>query len=149
MDSITLVVVPWLLGGLTIASLLIKLHRRSRGELLPDGSGDPPPRTDVINVARIRVAGLGGLGLVAMAAAVSWAVPGIGVPVMVGLVLGTLLALALILRRRIAGPMPSSGRRAGANTILSIDRPLEAEDGRPDQSPPPQLRRVGPAQHAL
>lgn len=149
MDSIMLLVVPGFLGSLAIAWLALKLHQRRRNGLSSDGSGDPPPSTDVINVARIRVAGVGGLGLVAMAAVVSWAVPGIGVPVLVGLVLGTVLALALILRRRISGPMPSSGRRAGANTTLSIDGPPDAEDERPGQSPPPQLRRVAPARHAL
>lgn len=148
MDSIVLLVVPGFLGSLAIAWLALKLHQRRRHDVSSDGSGDPPPATDVINIARIRVAGVGGLGLVAMAAVVSWAVPGIGVPVMVGLVLGTILALALILRRRLAGPMPSSGRRAGANTMLSIDGPPEAEEERPGQSPPPQLRRVAPARHA-
>ena len=77
--------------------------------------------TDVINAARIRVAGVGGLGLVAMALVVAWGIPRIGMTLVVGFVLSTLLAAILVWRRREDGPMPSSGQHAGANTILAID----------------------------
>ncbi len=80
-----------------------------------------PFSTDVINAARIRVMGVGGLGLVAMALLVAIFVPRIGQSVGIGLCLGVLLAVALIAGRRRAGPLPSSGQRVGANTILSID----------------------------
>jgi hypothetical protein len=87
----------------------------------PDGSNPFP--TDVINAARIRVAGIGGLGLVAMALVVAWNVPRIGQELAIGGLLGVALAVALILRRWRIGPLPSSGQRAGANTVLSIDEP--------------------------
>ena len=57
-------------------------------------------RTDPINIAQIRVAGLGGLGLVARAAIVAWYVPGIRVAMAVALPLGILLAVGLIAWRR-------------------------------------------------
>jgi hypothetical protein len=90
--------------------------------------------TDVINAARIRVAGVGGLGLVAMALVVAWFVPRIGRTLAVGLVLGGIFALVLILGRRRTGAMPSSGLRPGANTILSIDDPLGPEGAVTDES---------------
>src|SRR5687768_18595589 len=67
MDPVVLIVVPGVVGGLAIA-LPIALQHRS-GNHRADTFGESPS-TDVINMARIRVAGIGGLGLIAMAA--SW-----------------------------------------------------------------------------
>jgi hypothetical protein len=132
MDPVTLIVVPGVLGGLVIALVFIKLRIRRGGAASFDAFARQPLSTDVINISRIRVAGIGGLGLVAMALVVALGVPRIGQTLAVGLVLGTLWAAVLILRRRgEGGPMPSSGRKAGANTTLSIDvRPpaRDAED---------------------
>ena len=88
-------------------------------------------RTDVINAARIRVSGIGGLGLVAMALVVAWNVPRIGQELAIGGLLGVALAAVLILRRRHTGPLPTSGGRSGANTVLSIDQPAAVES-KPD-----------------
>ena len=106
-------------GGLLIALVLFHLQRRTLSRIDPFESIS----TDVINVARIRVAGIGGLGLVAMAAVVAFAVPSIGVPLAISAVLGVVMAVLLIVVRHRTGPMPSSGRQAGANTTLSIDAP--------------------------
>lgn len=82
---------------------------------------DEPVSSNAINMARIRVAGLGGLGLFAMAITVAWFVPRIGQTVAVGFGLGMVLAVALILTRRRSGSLPSSGKREGANVMLAID----------------------------
>jgi hypothetical protein len=71
-------------------------------------------------VASIKVAGVGGLGLVAMATTVALNVPQIGVAIGLGLVLGSVGAVILIVRARRAGPMPSSGKGIGASTVLSL-----------------------------
>lgn len=134
MDPVTLVVVPGFLGGLVIALLFIRRHGRPT-DAAASGSAGEPVSTDVINMARIRVAGVGGLGLVAMALAVAWVVPRIGQTLGIGFVLGAICGVVLILRRRRNGPMPSSGRRLGANTTLSIDDPLYSRDEETDESP--------------
>ena len=134
MDPVTLIVVPGLLGGLVIALLFIRLHGRAT-DAASDAFAGEPLSTDVINMARIRVAGVGGLGLVAMALAVAWFVPRIGQTLGVGFVLGAICGVVLILRRRVNGPMPSSGRRPGANTTLSIDDPLYSRYQETDESP--------------
>ena len=85
-------------------------------------------KKDVINIASIRVAGVGGLGLVAMAAALAWSIPRIGQTMALGAVLGAGLAVVLILWRRRLGPIPTSSGRPGANTTLSIDEPVSPED---------------------
>src|SRR5574338_792778 len=122
MEPFALVAILGLIGGIVIALVSVRVHGRSLSR--PDPFAHDAP-TDVINMARIRVAGIGGLGLVAMALVVSIAVPAIGVPFASGAALGVLTALALIATRRRDGGMRSSGERPGANTVLSIDEPAK------------------------
>lgn len=134
MDPVMLIVVPGFLGGLAIALFFVRLHRGRQTRASSDAFSGDPLSTDVINMARIRVAGVGGLGLVAMALAVALFVPRIGQSLALGLVLGSVFGTLLILRRRRRGPMPSSGRRAGANTTLSIDLPSSSADDQDSDS---------------
>lgn len=128
MDPVTTILVPGFLGGLVIAALVILWQRRhGHAPSIAVPYRRDPLSTDVINMASIKVAGVGGLGLVAMAAAVALDVPRIGETIGIGLVLGAVIAAVLIVRRRRAGPMPSSGRGMGANTVLSIDVPTRAD----------------------
>jgi len=123
MDPIAQFFIPGLVGGVVVACLLVTLHRaRPRGSFQ---ASQPVYQlsTDVINIAHIRVVGVGGLGLVAMCALVAVYIPTVGLSLAAGFVLGTLHAAVLILRRKKSGPMPSSGLRPGANTVLSIDAP--------------------------
>jgi len=138
MDPIVLILVPGF-GGLVIALVFIRLHRRGQvSDAAADAFKDQRLSTDLINMAHIRVAGVGGLGLVAMAVVVALFVPRIGQTLAVGFVLGAIFAAVLILRRR-RGPMPSSGRRAGANATLSIDSSSgsRAEQIHPSSPHPP------------
>jgi hypothetical protein len=86
-------------------------------------------------MSSITVAGIGGLGLVAMAAAVALDVPRIGQTLAIGAVCGVLIAAFMIYRRRSSGSLPSSGQQMGANTTLSIDAPPAPakDDDRPVQ----------------
>jgi hypothetical protein len=121
MDPVMSLIVPGFVGGLFVALWLVRANRRSRrvGQTL--ASGGDVSTTDAINIAHIKVAGVGGLGLVVMALVVAAFIPSIGVALAIGAALGTIFALVLILWRRQAGPMKSSGRRPGANTTLSIE----------------------------
>ena len=122
MDPVSLIVVPGFLGGLVIALVVfLRQHRASRNPSVTRIAHAEPLSTDIINMSSIKVAGVGGLGLVAMAVAVALDLPRIGLTVGVGFALGMGLALALILRRRTTGSMPSSGQHTGANTTLAID----------------------------
>ena len=99
MNPVTLFIASGFLGGLVLAMLVVLSNRRERRSspvIIPYR----PERmsTDVINMASIKVAGVGGLGLVAMAAAVALDVPHIGQSVGVGLVLGTIMAAVMIVR---------------------------------------------------
>jgi hypothetical protein len=108
-------------------------------ELRTGARDDGPSSTNVINISSVRVAGIGGLGLVAMALLVAVFVPSIGVSQAIAAALGVLLAVGLILWRRRTGPMPSSGRRSGANTTLSIESPDRIS---PDERDERELHRA-------
>ena len=128
MDPIVLVLVPGILGGFVIAAAVILMNRRATRKpamVVPYRLEHVSPH--MINMASIKVAGLGGLGLVAMAAAVALDVPEIGTMVGIGAALGTFAAIGMILRARLRGPLPSSGQRPGANTTLSIDEPFTTQ----------------------
>ena len=135
MDPVTLFLVPSILGGLAIALLMAR--RQGRGPRSLTDAPLPPVTTDVINIAHIRAAGLGGLGLFAMALVVAWFVPRIGLTLGAGVLFGALLGIVLILSRRRTGPLPSSGGSAGANVTLSIDQPVGSDDDR--EGPPKRL----------
>ncbi len=98
MPAITLML-PGIVGGLIVAVLLFVLNRRPS-----DASASPrrilePLTTDLINMAHIRVAGIGGLGMVAAAVVIAVNVPEIGWSLPAGVGLGGVLAAALIAYR--------------------------------------------------
>ena len=94
------------IGGLLLLTFIRRLNRAP-----DDGASDLFLRdglsTDVINFSRIRVTGVGGLALVAVAVAIAFSIPFVGVSVAVGLLGGILLSLALAAYRRdYAGRWP-------------------------------------------
>jgi hypothetical protein len=99
MDSLVPFVVPALLGGAVCAIGLFLWNRTAAPSLGPTPSG-PPLSTDIINMAQVNVAGIGGLGLIAMAAVVAWNIPRIGTELAIGLVGGVVLAAGLVAWRR-------------------------------------------------
>ena len=119
-----------LVGGILVAAVMILADRRRSGRHQQHDAfaNSPDARsTDVINIASIRVAGVGGLGLVAMALLLALTIPRIGQSLALGAVLGVGFAAGLILWRQRFGPIPTSGGRMGANTTLSIDQPASPE----------------------
>ncbi len=129
MDPVTLLILSSFVGGLFLALWLARANRRSTkaGQAVAPGDG---LITDAMNMAHIRVAGVGGLGFVAVAVVVAAFIPSIGVALAIGLASGTIFAVVLTLWRRRAGPLTSSGRRPGANTTLSIETAESPSDNR-------------------
>ena len=76
---------------------------------------------DPINISAIRVAGIGGLGMVGMAVSLAWTFPSIAQSLTLGGGFGLVLAAILIAYRRHIGPMPSSSRRSAANVTLHLE----------------------------
>ena len=138
-----LLMVVAFVGGLVVAPLLALFHRRSSPVREPLPRRDDAPLVDAINIAQIRVTGIGGLGFVLLAFAVAAYIPSIGVSLATGAALGIVFAVVLILRRRRRGPLPSSGGRPGANTMLSIEMNGSVSDDRREGSAnPPQTSLV-------
>jgi hypothetical protein len=122
MEAIIILAIAGAVGGLAMAVWLFRFNRTHSANPLDAGAPQDGP-TDIINMAHIRVEGVGGLGLLLIAIAVAMNIPQIGKSMAAGLLLGGLMAIVLIRRRMASGPMPSSGRRPGANTTLAIDAP--------------------------
>jgi hypothetical protein len=103
-----------------MSGVMLWANRHGRQRIAtPDAFARDPLSTDVINVNRIRVAGLGGLGLVIVAAAVALQFDLAAVVVALGLVGGAAGAFLLILYRRRVGPVGSSSQGPGARVMLA------------------------------
>jgi hypothetical protein len=81
-----------------------------------------PERNVQINISGIPVAGVGGLGLVAMAVLVSVVMPAARWTMVAGLIGGALLAVLLVIVRRHADKRDPAGR---APAILFVESPAE------------------------
>lgn len=79
------------------------------------------PNPALINMAHIRVEGLGGLGLVAAVIAVAIADGRIRTAVLIAAVLGAGLAALLIMRRRRDGALPSATGGPDDRSVLHLD----------------------------
>jgi hypothetical protein len=96
-----------LVGGLALAAVRADLGARSTSI-----AGDPDPFArdargqGMIDVSNVRVAGLGGAGLVVIAAAIATQFRIIGFAVLISVVGGALLGALMIVRHRI-GSRPS------------------------------------------
>lgn len=97
-----MLVVP-VVGGVFAAAVLILSRRSGLGASAPRHDPFEHSSSDVINVARIRVAGIGGLGLIVVAGAMAMTFPRIGWSVMVSAVAGVALAIIWIVSRREHG----------------------------------------------
>lgn len=135
MDIAMSLVVPGILGGVVVAALLVLLNRKITKHRLATRDDLAPMSPDMINMAHIRVAGVGGLGMVATGLVVAVYLPEIGYSLAISFGLGVVLAVGLVLWRSHAAPPPPSDHRPGASTTLSIDVPVEApqqhDPGRP------------------
>jgi hypothetical protein len=146
MQSLAILVGLGLVGGFVIALLIIKLHGHLRGPSSAEAFVHRPLSTDVINMASIKVAGIGGLGMVFVSALVALTIPAVGLSVGTGLVTGIVMALFLIRRRRRAGVLPSSSKGPGANTTLAIDASDSKHNGVSNHG---QQARVPPSEFLI
>ena len=118
--DLLLIVVPGVLGGVIVALLIALSGSRPRGGQIQ--ARLEPPSPYLINMAHIRVAGVGGLGMVAMAIVVAIFVPQIRSSMAIAMLLGVALAAALIAYRRRQGPL-GSNTTPGAHAMLPMEPP--------------------------
>jgi hypothetical protein len=113
-----LILIPGLLGGLVVAALIAVTRRGTSATFVPTRLAPPSPT--LINMAYIRVEGVGGLGMVGAVAIVALADARVGLATLVALVLGSGLATALIAMRRRTGSLPSSGDGPEDRSLLHL-----------------------------
>ena len=127
MEPLLIILIPGLLGGLVLA-LIIAFNGafkravnwpRTPTVVVPRRLESPSP--SLINMASIRIEGLGGLGMVAAVVAVAASDPRIRLATIAAAVLGAGLALVLIAMRRRTGGLPSSGDGPEDQLTLNID----------------------------
>ena len=116
MEPLLIILIPGIAGGLLVALVLALRPARPAVSAPAVRRALPPTSPSLINMARIQIDGVGGLGMVAMALAVAISVPWIRLSVSLGFVLGAVVAAALITWRRRSGPLTSSSRHAGAHS---------------------------------
>jgi len=115
MEPLVIILLPGILGGALLAFFLAHRPARPAGNAPAVRRALPPPSPSLINMARIKIDGVGGLGMVLVALTVAITVPSIRLSVLTGLVLGVTVAAALITWRR-SGPLASSSRHGGAHS---------------------------------
>jgi hypothetical protein len=119
MEPLLIILVPGLLGGLVLA-LCLSLNRQKPPSIaVPRRLETPTP--SLINMAHIKVEGIGGLGMVAAVVAVAIADPRIRVATIIAVGLGAGLAWLLIAIRRRSGGMPWSSDGTDNQFTLRID----------------------------
>lgn len=128
MEALLIILAPGLFGGLVVAFLLSRFARIPSDPVTTAERLDPPS-TGMINMAHIRVAGAGGLGMVAMSVVVAIFVPRIRFTMALAFVLGCVMAAVLVAVRRREGDSPS-GIDPGAHVLFPLDQrhPAARED---------------------
>src|SRR4051812_14546505 len=110
---------PAVVGGLLLAGVLAGLNRRpSSGVVMR--SALEPMSPDLINMAHIRITGIGGLGMLGAAVVTAIALPQIGVALVASFAFGAAIAVGLIAYRRrtsAAGPDGDDG----PPSLLALD----------------------------
>jgi hypothetical protein len=128
-----LILIPGLLGGLVLAALIAATRRGTSPTFVPTRLAPPSPT--LINMAYIRVEGVGGLGMVGAVAIVAVADSRIGFATLIALLLGGGLATALIAMRRRTGSLPSSGDGPEDRSLLHLMGERRHDSGSPTAGP--------------
>jgi hypothetical protein len=130
MEPLVITLIPGLVGGLVLALIIATRRHRTPSVVVQKRLEAPSP--ELINMAHIRVEGIGGLGMVAAVIAVAITDPRIRFVTLAALLLGGGLALLLIYFRRAADDASSSGGSADRSTLhLDGERPARFGNVRP------------------
>jgi hypothetical protein len=119
MDPLLFILIPGLFGGLVLALLIAVTRRGTSATFVPRHLEAPSP--SLINMAHIRVEGVGGLGMVAAVVIVALTDSRIRLATIMAIVLGGGLALVLIAMRRRNGSLPSTGDGPEDRSVLHLE----------------------------
>ncbi len=120
METALALMLPGLLGGLILAAALARLNH-THSSKLSRRSDLEPISPDVINMAHIRVAGVGGLGMMATALIIAINLPEIGFALLVAVALGVITAVGLITYRSRPNQPGGAGHNGMPPSVLTLD----------------------------
>jgi hypothetical protein len=120
METALALMLPGLLGGLVLAAVLARLNRTPSSKLSRRSELEPIS-PDVINMAHIRVAGVGGLGMMGAALIIAVNVPEIGFALLVAVALGVITAGGLIAYRSRPNQPGAGGHNEMPPSVLTLD----------------------------
>jgi hypothetical protein len=126
---------PALVGGVVLAGLLRFLNRRPSSGVAVQSRLEPMS-PDLINMAHIKVAGLGGLGMVGAVLVTAIALPQIGVAMIAGVGAGAALAAGLV-AYRIRSTFGDAGHDGPPPSLLALE-----DRGAPVAPRDPRLQRT-------
>jgi hypothetical protein len=127
MEPLLMILIPGVVGGLVVALLIARKWRGSPSVVVSRRLEAPSPA--LINMSKIKVEGIGGLGMVAAVIAVAIADSRIGVAMLLALTLGGGLALLLIRARRRSDASGSTAGPDDRSTLHLDDRRPTPPDG--------------------
>jgi hypothetical protein len=128
-------VLPALVGGLLLAVALFGANRRPSSGVVARSSLEPMS-PDLINMAHIKVAGIGGLGMIGAVVVTAVALPEVAIATLAGIGVGAAIAVGLIVyrsRSNAAGPEGPDGRMP---TLLTLDDHAAPAERRPTRDVP-------------
>jgi hypothetical protein len=120
METALALMLPGLLGGLVVAAVLARLNRTPASKLSRRAQLEPIS-PDVINMAHIRVAGVGGLGMMAAALIIAINLPEIGFALLIAVALGVITAGGLIAYRSRSTETAGGGDNGMPPSVLTLD----------------------------
>jgi len=131
METALALMLPGLLGGLVLAAVLARLNRTPSSKLSRRAQLEPIS-PDVINMAHIQVAGVGGLGMMAAALIIAINLPEIGFALLIAVALGVITAGGLIAYRSRSNEPAAGGDNGMPPSVLTLDerRPARPRTGR-------------------
>lgn len=135
METALAMMLPGLVGGLVLALVLGRLNRVPSSNPGRRSALDPIS-PDMINMAHIRVAGVGGLGMIAASVIVAVNLPEIGVALLIAVVLGAIIGGGLIFYRSRSNPPGRSGPDDMHPALFTLRDDPRRSDSRPSQELP-------------
>jgi hypothetical protein len=111
---------PAVVGGLLLAGVLVRLNRRPSSGVVRRSALEPMS-PDLINMAHIRVAGVGGLGMLGACVITAISLPEIGVALLAGVGFGAAIAVGLIAYRSRSSAAGPGGHDGRPPTVLALD----------------------------
>lgn len=145
MEPLLIILVPGLFGGLILALLLYQwsASRRHAARSIVVSRRLAAPSPSLINMANIKVEGVGGLGMLAAVVAVAVTDPRIRLAMIVAAVLGVGLAVVLIAMRRRTGALPSTGDGPEDRSMLHLELERLERPERPERAERRRTSRSG------